>query len=251
LRITHLQIENFRNISQIDIELSPVLNGFWGNNGQGKTNILEAIFSACKLKSFRPYSSKKDWYPRLIHNTPQTKVEIFLETNRQYGHKIQLANDDGKRWQSFWDDKKASAQQIQSKVPILAFSPDDHSLIRGGPEGRRDFFDALLIDIAPGYAEILQRYHKALKQRNELIRSFENDKKKVIPELSTWTTLLIQEGFDLSLIRREFWPLFRSQFLSTTQKLFKNEFPGLKIECFGGLLHRGRCHNDDSPKVHA
>lgn len=233
MRITRLQVENFRNLKSLDVALNPILNGFWGANGQGKTNILESIFAATRLKSFRPYCTKKDWYPKVIHNLAfrgTSKVEINFLDRSGYSHKLLLKCEDQQRWQCFWNEKKISASTLVEKIAILSFSPDDHSLVRGTPEERRQFVDSLLSDIAPGYYEILIRYQRALKQRNEILKQYQDIREKVFPELSTWTNLLAQEAADLSMIRREYWPSFKNKFLETCHQLFGKEFPSLEIK---------------------
>jgi DNA replication and repair protein RecF len=228
LRISRLQIENFRNIGSANVEVSPILNGFWGNNGQGKTNYLEALYASAKHRSFRPYCSRKDWLPKGNVDRAPTRLEISLLDRRNFTHKISLFCGTEERWQCAWDDKRIAAGKLAARVPILAFSPDDHSLIRGGAEERRSFFDLVLADIAPGYAEIFSRFQRALKQRNEVLRRYEKDRSRAIPELSTWTRLLATESAEVSKIRQEFWPLFEAKFLETKEQLFHGEFPYLR-----------------------
>jgi len=122
------------------------VNVIWGSNGQGKTNLLEALYVAMRGKSFRPYAHPKDWFP-----TGSTNLEahVRLENERGFACISQIQGVDSKI-KFYLDEKRATTEKMRERVPIVVFSPDDHALIRQGPEERRNFLDDVYGDICPG-----------------------------------------------------------------------------------------------------
>lgn len=226
MKVRALEIRSFRNLAHVSLLPSAGLNGFWGPNAQGKTNVLEALFAATRGKSFRPYSSKSDWIPRLRSQAQlPPEVKISLEDRRGYTTELLLNLGANDKWELFLNGKRTFPSLVRSKVAVVVFSPDDHGLVREGPEYRRDFMDELFTDVCPGYAEVLARFEKALKSRNLLLR------REAIPdaELRTWSQLLAEAAAQLGALRNEIWPEFRLNFLRIAGELFAGFSGALEI----------------------
>ena len=212
MKISSLVVHNFRNIEKAELGLSPVLNVFWGNNAQGKTSILEAIYVGISGKSFRAYSPKKDW---ITNGKSSSSLILNLADRRGFEAQVELCTSDGKKWNALINGKRASHHQIRSRVPIVAFSPEDHVLIRGSSDERRAFLDDLLSDVCPGYSEALARFQKALKQRNQALKTHDR------PSIHVWTELLADSGVDLAQLRRGIWEEFVQRFHEVMVGLFE------------------------------
>lgn len=249
MKITKFELYSFRNLEKFSIMPSEAFNGFWGENGQGKTNILEALYISIKGKSFRPYSQKKDWIPKVFHEigNPKTSSGIYIGLELVDGKSFPLtihtkwtSGGQHGKWSFFFNGKKSTSAKIYTKVPLIAFSPDDHALIRQGPELRRSFIDDVFSDVIPGYSEVLTRFEKSLKNRNQILKKQKKEEIfKITPELSTWTEMMAQESQELSTLRTEAWKTFSEYFRPIAEELMESPLkvdcqwlPGIKLENF-------------------
>jgi DNA replication and repair protein RecF len=226
VRILQIGIRGFRNINALDLLPRAGLNGFWGPNGQGKTNILEAIFAALRGHSFRPYCDRNDW---ICDQSLAVEVALKLSDSRGFASELTLKHQGPKRWLHLLNEKKVRAQTLIERFPVVVFSPDDHTIIRQGPELRRQYFDELLCDISPGYFEAHTRYGQTLRQRNELLkRELPDDEKK--RHLQPWAKLLAKQAFELIEIRHQFWPQFVSRLGFLSERLMADSLKKITIE---------------------
>jgi len=225
--IQSLKIYSFRNLNSIVIDELETINGFWGKNGQGKTNILEAIYVLLKGKSFRPYSLKNTW---IQEEAEETSIKGILFDEMNLPIEVQLTYTQGK-WTFFLNNKKSSIRKIRERIPIISFSPDDHALLRQGPDLRREFMNDMFTDIVPGYMEALTRLNKTLKNRNLVLRSLKKSgQMRISDDLKSWTQLFAEAAIEMTKLRLEIWPDFKSRYLQRTQKLFNEETIQVNIE---------------------
>ena len=129
--INKIKINNFRNYQKQEIELEPNINLFYGENAQGKTNIIEAIFLSSMGKSFR---AKKD--KEMINlNSERAEVEIqYQKSDRDGKIKIDLGN---KKNIFFNGIKIKKLSELLGKIHIVIFTPDDIHILKGGPQNRK------------------------------------------------------------------------------------------------------------------
>lgn len=212
MKISSVLIHNFRNVEKAEIKLSSNLNVFWGNNAQGKTSLLESVYVGISGKSFRSYSPKRDW---ITNGKSHGSVVLNLTDRRGFEAQVEMCTNDGKKWFSLINGKRASHHQIRARVPIVAFSPEDHILVRGGSDERRTYLDDLLSDVCPGYAEILARFQRALKQRNQVLKAGDHS------SLPVWNRLLAESAHELSTIRGVVWEELEARFHEVMQGLFE------------------------------
>ena len=228
MKIVHLDVSGFRNIENASIDPGKSFNLFIGPNGQGKTNLLEALFGSLRGKSFRPYTSKKDWLPVPLETSVPTRVAVQLEDARGWKLDCRVERNAQQKWDFFFNDKRATPAKIRQHVPVVIFSPDDHALIRGAPDLRRDFLDEIFTDICPGYGEVSERFERALKSRNRVLRTVDWDS-QTLSELKAWTHLLAETSAELSQLRWEVWASFETRFLAIGRNLFEEFGTRLKI----------------------
>ena len=197
--IDSLELKNFRNYESLKVNLSPGTNIFYGDNAQGKTNVLESIFLASTSKSYR-ISKDKD----LIqfgndeahikmevrkHDVPY-RIDMHLKKNKSKG----IAID---------ETPIRKASELFGIANIVSFSPEDLGLIKDGPAVRRRFMDLELCQLDKIYLYNLTRYNRVLDQRNKLLKDIVI-KPSLLDTLSVWDLELIKYGTKIIEIRNIF-----------------------------------------------
>lgn len=167
--IKNICLNNFRNLKQIYIEPHQNMNILCGENAQGKTNLIEAIWLFTGAKSFR--NSKEN--EMISFDCKKTEIEInFISEGIEKTAKIII--DDKKNL--FLNDKKIkSASEFAGNFNAIVFSPTDLSLIIDGPAIRRRFLDVAIGQLYPRYIEILKNYNRAVMQRNNILKDCYKD----------------------------------------------------------------------------
>jgi len=164
--IQSVELTDYRNFDSIEVAFSPGVNVITGQNAQGKTNLLEALFYFSTLKSFR---SQKDTF--LIRHDQQTAYlsERMNNGRRDFRMEISLLRDRGKTiLLNGIPQKKVS--EIIGLIPAVLFTPDDLQLVKAGSSERRRLLDIPLCQIRPGYLQALSRYNKILKMKRLLLK---------------------------------------------------------------------------------
>lgn len=178
--IQDISLKNFRCHSQYRLDFEKQTTQILGENGSGKTSVLEAIYVAVQGKSFKAVDREI-----IRRGSEFYRIELnFLD-----GEKTVVAYDGTKK--SFMvSDKKWARLPKKNRYPAVLFEPADLSLITSSPTRRRDYFDRFLAQFSEGYSSALSRYNKALKQRNELLkREFTSAE-----DLFSWDVLLARYG---------------------------------------------------------
>ncbi len=165
--LDRISIINYKNFRQADVEFSPKVNCFIGNNGEGKTNLLDAVYYLSFCRSCNnPVDSQ------LIRHG-----EDFMMLEGQYSHdggESELISCGLKRGQkkTFRRNKKAYKRLSEhiGLIPLVMVTPQDTSLVEGGSEERRHFLDMVIVQYDKSYMEALGNYNKALQQRNALLK---------------------------------------------------------------------------------
>ena len=166
MRITGLKLHHFRNYRFLEQGFTPGLTVFTGLNGAGKTNVLEAIF-LCALG--RSHRTSRDG--ELIEmGEKQARVEVRLST-RGGSRTIVEELSQGERKRILLDGAPiGKSGQLMGCLNVVMFSPEDLTLVKGGPAERRRFLDMEISQLKPAYYYDLQQYNVALKQRNNLLK---------------------------------------------------------------------------------
>ena len=166
--LTKLQLKNFRNYDNLDLNFNKKINIFIGNNAQGKTNILESIYVLSLTKSHR---TNKDLY-LIKQNSLFTKIIGTINDEDKINKYEVLINENGKRV-SINKKKKKKVSEYLSKINAIMFCPDDLEIIKGSPQERRSFFNISISGFNNNYVRYLNEYNKILKTRNEYLKNYE------------------------------------------------------------------------------
>ncbi len=170
MKVNKLYLKNFRNISESEIFPQDEINVICGENAQGKTNIIEALWLFSGAKSFR---GSKDF--ELIKKGEKSALISTDFTFLGVKNEAQIKISDKKT--AFLNEKElSSASKLAGNFNAVIFSPVDLELVKGGPQVRRKFLDLSIGQIYPNYIEILKSYKRAVMQRNTIIKDLKYDK---------------------------------------------------------------------------
>ena len=195
--IKKIKLYNFRNYKDQEIKLKEDINIFYGENAQGKTNIIESIFLGSMGKSFR---AKKDKEMILI-NENNAKIEIEFEKKDRNGKiKIELSN---KKNVYINGIKIKKLSELLGNINIVIFTPDDINILKGSPQNRRRFLDIMISQLKPNYMHNLNLYLKTLEQRNNYLRQIKEENKKE-DLLEIWDEKLVEYASVIYNYRAEF-----------------------------------------------
>ncbi len=167
MKINEISLKNYRNIECLDMVPCDGVNIIYGENAQGKTNILEGIFLFTGLKSFR--SSKDSELVSFSKGCAELKVGFSTE-KREQSAQIKITD---RRRAVLNNVPLKSTTALMSKFPAALFAPGFMSLIQNGPSERRRFIDSAICQITPRYAVLLAEYTKTVKQRNAILKNSE------------------------------------------------------------------------------
>ncbi|MDD6282303.1 DNA replication/repair protein RecF [Oribacterium sp. HCP28S3_H8] len=199
MRIETLELKNYRNYGNLRLALSPGTNILYGDNAQGKTNILESIFMACTSKS---YKMSRD---RDLIRFGEEEAHIKMTVRKQnIPYRIDMHLKKNKAKGIAIDEipiKRAS--ELFGIANVVCFSPEDLSLIKDGPAYRRRFLDLELCQLDKMYLYNLARYNKTLNQRNRLLKDIPMHP-SLRDTLSVWDEELIRYGSQVIKIRSGF-----------------------------------------------
>lgn len=207
--IRSVKLMNFRSHESFVLKCSPQTTTIIGENGCGKTSILEAIYEVMQGKSFRAVDREI-----LRRGSEFYRVELEYEDGRKV-----VAVFDGVKKEYLAEDKKARRLPKKSKYPIVLFEPDDLHLVGSSPVSRRGYFDRAFGQLSEKYAVALSRYNKALKQRNELLKE-ENLRQE---DLFSWDVLLTRYGVELMEERQKFVEKINERFTEVYRSIAENE----------------------------
>lgn len=187
--ISHIRLYNFRNFLELDVDFSDGLNVIYGDNAQGKTNLLESVYFLSSLKPERARHEanlimyeKPEAFLKGVFDTYTGPVERDIILYRDKKKRV-LENE---RHVKVWSE-------ICDKIGAVFFSPEDLNMIKGDPSARRKFIDEAIFQIKPGYARLLQSYHKVLAHRNMLLKSLRKNP-AFLDTLDSWDVELSEFG---------------------------------------------------------
>ena len=222
MRIKSLKIENFRNIKDIQIFPSDEMNVIYGENAQGKTNIIEAIWLFTGAKSFR--GAKDEELKRFSCEKARLKIEFEAEKIEKTAQ-IEI-ND--KRIACLNEKPLKSVSHLAGKFNAIIFSPTDLRLLSDGPKVRRKFLDMAICQLYPTYIEILRGYTKAVTQRNKILKDFKNNS-SVLPLLDVFENEIALSGEKIIKYRLRYIEILK-EFIPEIYKGISNGQENLEIE---------------------
>jgi len=204
LNVKKIRLIHFRNLSDLSINFHSSLNIFIGNNAQGKTNIIESIYTLMRGSSYRTADDS-----HLINwNKGKTYILGEVERNEEIFHiNILLQNNEKSENKTNQLKKMIKVnKKYQKKTGLfkkfnpIIFTPEDLQIIKSTPSIRRKFLDEVVININPSYYQYLKNYNRILFQRNTLLKN-ERSKHEITNQLAAWDQKMIELGTLIILYR--------------------------------------------------
>lgn len=202
MKINSIALENFRNYEKLELDFDPSRNILVGENAQGKTNLIEAIYLASFSKSFRTNNATD----LIKFGEKLAKITVNLESEEINKEISIVLRNDGKKMVKKDGKVLKKTADLLNNVVVIAFSPDDLRIIKDNPEKRRDYLNRELSQIRPRYYEQLRAYNNVLKQKNALLKNFGNEHSKTFNEdmLDVYDRQLANAAYEIIRYRKEF-----------------------------------------------
>lgn len=197
MQIERLIIKNFRNIESLNISFDRRMNVISGENAQGKTNIIEALWLFCGAKSFR--GAKDSSFVRFGEKKGTNEI-TFISQGIKHTAKMLFSD---KREAVLDENNIKSTSELAGILNAVVFSPLDIFLVSGGPDKRRHFLDVSIGQLYPNYVEILRTYSRAVMQRNKIIKEYKYDPSVSIM-LDVFESEIAENGKKIISYRKDF-----------------------------------------------
>ena len=196
-----IEIQNFRNIETASVRFTDGVNPLHGDNAQGKTNLLEAIYFTALGKSFRPAKEAE-----LIRFGAESAfvVNEFHDSIRRQSLSVKLFSGRARRVVEQNGLKVEKMSDMVGAFRVVLFCPEHLSLIQGGPELRRNYLNVALSQLRPLYLQALQRYNRILKERNALLKRASEDMATFRATEPLWSAQLAREAAVVTVHRARY-----------------------------------------------
>lgn len=218
--ITKLQISKLRNHIYTEIYPATELNIFFGENGAGKTTVLEAISIACLSKSFANNTDSS--LIQTNENQYQIKLESLNHLNLPYNVEVFYQIGQRKKINNTFGDNQ-TPKDIIGIIPLVHLSPDLRKITTGSPESRREFIDKILSQSSKSYLDVLINFRKALKQRSSLLYSFQQTKRFDTDFFETWNNVFLDLASQIIIKRQNFIIEFSKNFQQIYSEITQNK----------------------------
>ena len=214
--ISDINLKDFRNYENERINFNKNLNIFFGENAQGKTNIIESIFLCSFGKSFR---ARKD-NEMIKLGKENAVVEInFKKLDRDGKIKIELSNKKNIYLNGI---KIKKLSELLGNINVVIFTPDDINILKGGPQNRRRFLDIMISQLKPNYMYNLNLYLKTIEQRNNYLKQIKENNK---PEnlLDIWDEKLAEYAEKICKYRKEYIEKIKENIVKIHKEITENK----------------------------
>ncbi|QGX39865.1 DNA replication/repair protein RecF [Permianibacter aggregans] len=213
MRLQEVQYHNVRNLKDGALDLAPHLTWIYGDNGAGKTSILESIYLLGTGHSFRTNTIDR------VISHEQSQFIVFARGQEDgLEHRIGLQRDrNGQMVIRLNGNDVRRLADIAMLLPILAFTPDSYQLLSGSPKERRRYLDWGVFHVEHRFAEVHSRFSKTLRHRNALLRQQASRE-----ELNLWTRHLVNESIKLNEFRQQYWQQLAPVIESVLTQLYPN-----------------------------
>lgn len=208
MHLKHLSLTNFRSLARLDVEIPPRPVLLVGQNAQGKTSVLEAIYYLAAFTSFQTHADRQVIN---FHEAKNPLAVTRLVADYQRGkakHHLEVrlileptgVNGQRMRKEILLDGVKRHASDIMGHFNAVLFVPQMSQIIEGGPDERRRYLNLALAQTVPAYARALGEYNQAVTQRNALLKAL-NERGGDANQLSVWDEALVKFGAQIILWR--------------------------------------------------
>lgn len=195
-----VSLAGFRNIEEATVHFSPGVNVLYGENAQGKTNLLEAIYFAAIGRSFRSLHAKES----ISFGRETASISLDFHAQGRVQNITMHLFQSRMRTVEKNHVKIHKMSELVGAFRAVLFCPEQLSLIKGGPAERRQFLDIAISALEPAYLGALQRYAQILKQRNALIRAAEKERDAFRDTVDVWSAQLAHEGAYIARSRKRY-----------------------------------------------
>ena len=215
--VKHLTLASFRNYGTLEVAFEPGINLIIGPNGQGKTNMVEAVrymsvLSSHRVAGYQPLINSKanSAIVRAMVSSEERDVLLEIELNREGKNKARVNKADLPR-----------IRDIIGIVQTVTFAPEDIDIVRRDPTNRRAFIDELVVQHRPRMAGVYADYERVLKQRNALLKSAKITKTtgSALSTLDAWDASLVQYGTEIVSARLNIAQLLQPHLFDAYQKI--------------------------------
>ena len=234
--VSHLSLHDFRSYSAVDLELEPGATAFIGSNGQGKTNLVEAVGYVATLGShrvandmplIRAGAERAVVRTRVVRGDRASTVEVEItrgKANRARINRGQLGR----------------ARDVLGILRTVLFAPEDLALVKGDPETRRRFLDLVLVQLLPRNAGLLAEYERVVRQRSALLKTIRNGRREPTQSLEIWDAQAAHLGAQIMTMRL--------QVLNTLESLVTEAYE--QVSAADGLAELGYKASLPDAEVH-
>lgn len=198
MKISNLKLYNFRSYETLSLDFSNKQNIIIGENGSGKTNIVEAIYVLAITKSFR------GTLDRIIIKNGTKETRIEGKVRDKINHKYELNLSENGKIVKIDDNRIAKLSNYISKINVVLFTPEDTNAIKDSPTVRRNMINIEISQLENGYLHLLNEYNKVLKQRNAFLKLMYINKLASPDYLWILTEKMIDIGLEISKYRQKF-----------------------------------------------
>ncbi len=187
--IEKLLLKNYRNINKTYLDLNKNLNIFIGNNGQGKTNLLEAVYLIATTESHRTNRDSE-----LIQWDKENALVQLKLIKNNYDLTISYKIEGRDKKIKINKNPLEKISDLVGNLNVILFSPEDLKIVKGSPSNRRKFLNLEISQVNPYYYHILKEYNHILKQRNNLLKKMYNKNNRDLKLLEVWDDKLADKG---------------------------------------------------------
>lgn len=195
MHVCQLELENFRSYDHCTVDFSPGVNVIWGNNAQGKTNLLEALFFCAVTRSFRSATDRE--LTRMGQPGYRIELDFFARERPQH---MKILCQKGRKEFTINGVHQQKRSHVVGILKCVLFAPEHLSLVKSGPGERRRFIDMSLCQLRPAYYSALQNYQKLLEQKNVLLKRMEG-RRDMAPMLGLYNEKLAGYAADIISMR--------------------------------------------------
>jgi len=207
--LENISLLNFKNYENLSLAFSPQINCIVGENGSGKTNLLDAIYYLSLTKS--AFSSTEA--QNIRHGESFFSVKGNFDKQEEI-HSIQFSQQEGQKKQ--FKNNRLHYEKLSEHIglfPAVLITPNDTDMIRGASEVRRKFFDGIMSQVSSDYLEQLLRYNHQLRQRNSLLKQFAEGRSYDKDLLDSYSESLLASGAFIHQFRKKFVEAFFPVFI--------------------------------------
>jgi DNA replication and repair protein RecF len=229
MHLKELRLLDFRNHHDSKFEFSPCVNILLGENGQGKTNVIEAISYLCTTKSF--YAGGDSEALKFDAEMFEVSGAFELEHASDSIARVAYERETGRKVFTINRQPQERFSTVIGKYPVVICAPENAPITMGGPSERRTFVDFVLSQSAPSYLAALMEYRRVIKHRNRILSDARDSGESCDEMLGPWDEQLLKLGSQIMSRRKQFVDEFQAYLQSAYEKLVgEEEIPQMAYE---------------------